>query len=201
MTSELQQTRYDRLVRRVGGIIGPGSKVSEALAELFPVIDVERVPGELLRLGGTFLAFGGISVAAGAGVAARAQLFNPVGSGNIIAVSHVDVATQTTDILRYGVNNIAIATGVGTQLHRDLRTPITTLPVGEIRTQTSVALAPATGQIRILANVMWRLEDVNSVVILPPGSGLQIGASANNTTIFATFFWREREALDSELNI
>ncbi len=48
MGQELQQNRYDQLIRRVGGIIGPGSKVVEALGELFPVIDVENVPGELL---------------------------------------------------------------------------------------------------------------------------------------------------------
>ena len=53
---EVQQNRWDQLIRRVSGSIGPGSRVSETLSELLPVMDVERVPGELLRLMGTDVA-------------------------------------------------------------------------------------------------------------------------------------------------
>lgn len=201
MTDEIQTTRYDQLIRRVAGIIGPGSKVAEVITELFPMIDVENVPGELLRLSGTFIAFGGASITGAAGQSGRVQLFNPLQSGNIVTVSHVDIAVDTTQTVRYGVGTIALTTGVATQVHRDTRTPVTQRPVGEIRRQSSVALAPATGQIPLLANTPWRLEDPNSIAVLLPGSGFEVGASVNVTQVFVTFFWRERAAQESELSV
>jgi len=56
--TELQQNRYDQLLRRVGDLKGPGSKVNDVLQELFPTIDVENVPGELLFLMGTHIGLG-----------------------------------------------------------------------------------------------------------------------------------------------
>lgn len=201
MTDEIQTTRYDQLIRRVAGIIGPGSKVAEVITELFPMIDVENVPGELLRLSGTFIAFGGASITGAAGQSGRVQLFNPADSGNLITVSHVDVGVDASQTVRYGVGTIALTTGVATQVHRDTRTPITQRPIGQIRTQSSVALAPATGQVRLLANSTFRVFDPNGVAVLLPGSGLEVGASNNATLVVATFFWRERVAQESELSV
>lgn len=201
MSQELQQTRYDQLVRRVGGLIGPGSKVSEVLGELFPVVDLESVPGELLRLGGTFIAFGGASVTGAAGQSARLQLFNPAGSGKIVTMSHVDIGTQVTDVIRFGVVTTALATGLGTEVHRDLRSLPPLRPTGQIRSLSSVALAPATGQVRLLSNTSYRIEDPNSVAVLLPGSGFEVGNTAVAITVTATFFWRERVLEQSELNL
>lgn len=201
MSQELQQTRYDQIMRRVGGLIGPGSKVSEVLGELFPVVDVERIPGELLRLGGTFLGFGGASVTGAAGQSGRLQLFNPVGSGKIITVSHVDLGTQVTDVIRFGVTTTALTTGVGTEVHRDLRSLPPLRPTGQIRTLSSVALAPATGQVRLLSNTSYRLSDDNSLAVLLPGSGFEVGNTAVAITVTAVFFWRERVLEASEINL
>ncbi len=201
MTFEVQQTRWDRIIRRVTGSIGPGSRVSETLSELFPVLDIERVPGELLRLGGTFLAFGSTTIVGLAGEASKIQLFNPADSGQLVTVSHFEVGLNTTDTVRYGVETTALTTGVGTEVHRDTRTGAVPRPIGQIRSESAVALAPATGRILLLASRTHVVRDPNSVAVLAPGTGLTVGMSLNAFRIDVTFFWRERVAEESELSL
>jgi len=199
MTSDLQQTRYDQIVRRVGGIIGPGSKVSEALSELFPVIDVERVPGELLALGQTQICLGSSTLLSDAGESPRIQLFNPVSSGKLLAISTAFANTTIIQVVRFGTSIVALTNGVGTEVFRDRRLAAASRPVGQIRTDSLVALADAHGQYTSIANVPFVLNDENTVAVLPPGTGFEIGATSRASTLFATFFWRERVALESEL--
>jgi len=199
MTSELQQSRYDQLVRRVGGIIGPGSKVSEALSELFPVIDVERVPGELLALGQTQICLGSATLTGDVAEVARVQLFNPVASGKLIAVSSVYVSATATMTFRFATSTIALTDGIGTEVFRDRRLSATSRPSGQIRTDSTVAFPDAHGQFRLAGNQVVTLEDENTAAVLSPGSGFEVGSTAAATTIFVTFNWRERVALESEL--
>jgi len=100
VTNEIQQNRYDQTLRRVTGIIGPGSKVAEVLTELFPVIDVERVPGELLILGGTDLAAGGASLDGGPGNSSEINLHNPPGSGKIITCTQILITSAVVESWR-----------------------------------------------------------------------------------------------------
>ena len=201
MGTEIQQNRYDQLLRRAGGLIGPGAKVAEVLAELFPVFDVENMPGELLILGGTRVAFGGASLQGAAAEGARIGLRNPLDSGNLVTISSVVISTTTTQTIRFGVNNTVLTTGVGTETFRDLRLAVTQRPIAEVRTQSSVALSPATGQLRLTAHTPVTLEDANGVAVLPPGFGFEVGTGTDATLIFVTYFWRERVAEISELNL
>ena len=201
MSQELQQNRYDQLLRRVGGLIGGGSKVSEVLGELFPVIEVERLPGELYLLAGTRLAFGSISPTGAAGESARTQLFNPADSGQLITVESCLVATVNLQIVRYTVSNAALTTGSGTGRFRDSRMGVTQLPVGQIRQDSTVALTDATGQYSVNANTPTRLPGPNGLAVLSPGFGFEVGATNAATRIFVTFTWRERVAEQSELNL
>lgn len=198
--NELQQNRYDQILRRVAGLIGTGSKVSEVLTELFPVLDVERVPGELLVLGGTRLCWGGTNATGAAGQNIRIQLFNPVDSGTLITVSSVHIGTGAAQFIRAGITNVALTTGIATQLFRDIRAGPTSRPTGEIRTQSSVAAAPATVLLRFVLNDQMVLNDENSVAVLAPGFGMEVGSNNAATEVNATFFWRERAAEQSELN-
>jgi len=201
MTSDLQQTRYDQLIRRVGGIIGPGSKVSEALSELFPVIDVERVPGELLLLGGTHLCIGSSQVTGAAAERPRIQVFNPVDSGKLVTVSSVLISTANQGIIHFATTIIALTTGIGTEVFRDRRLSDVGGPVGQIRTDSTVAITDAHGQFRFAANTnTFTLSDENSIAVLPPGSGFEVGHVTTTATINVTFTWRERVAEESELN-
>ena len=201
MTTEIQQNRYDQIMRRVCGMIGTGSKVAEGLAELFPVIDVERVPAELLILGGTRICMGGGTIAAGPGFSPKAQLFNPADSGMLIVLTDMFVSCSQANTMRWGLSNQIFNGHIQTQRFTDTRKSFTALPVGQIHQLGVVALAPATNQVTIPGNVPQLIQPNNAIAILSPGHGFVIGMALQNTTIFYGFNWRERTAEPSELNL
>lgn len=201
MPTDLQTDRYDKILRRVGGIVGPGSKVAEVVTDLFPMINVEDVPGELMRLGGTLLSFGGGQITAIAAETPRAQLFNPVASRSLVTVTTVLLTSQATAAARWGLRTVSIGTQIDTQLIRDTRDVLPTQPIAEVQQESNAALANGTGQVRILANTPLTLTDPNGLAVLAPGTGFEIGITDVAGTMHYCFYWRERPALDSELNL
>jgi len=203
VTSEIQQNRYDMLIRRVGGLIGPGSKVSEVISELFPMFDVENMPGELLRLAGTRLCMGGGTLAAVAAQAGTAVLENPANSGVLATIERVDFGAGGNLTLRWGVQAgfRATAVAIGTEDFRDTRDVAPNFPVCNVRQINEVALANGTNQTRLLNNAHWINEAPNGVAVLAPGTSFEIGSGNNNVGIFYGFTWRERVAEQSELNL
>ena len=201
MTNEIQQTRYDRIIRRVAGIIGPGSKVSEVITELFPVLDVERVPSELLLLGGTRVCVGEDQQTSGAATSPRVQLFNPVDSGILITVTQVIYTASLAGNVRMGSTETLLAASVGTELFRDRRLTLGSRPAGQVFADSTLTQAPADWLFKSVANESLFIKDANDIAILPPGSGLEIGSGLQNLTIQVTFLWRERPAEQSELSI
>jgi len=200
VTNEIQQTRYDRLLRRVAGIIGPGSKVSEVLTELFPTIDVENMPAELLILMGTKTCFGGGTITSIAGQQPKFGLFNPAGSNTIITLTDVyETHTVANNIVRWGFNTNQLATRIATQVFTDTRNPLVQQPVGQVSNESAVALANAFGQVRLDADFLFHLEGKNDIAILRPGIGFEIGGSTPLTQMLVTFYWRERPMETSEL--
>lgn len=201
--SQIQQGRYDALLRRVADLKGPGSKVNDVLEELFPMFDVENIPPELYILAGTDLCFGGGRANGSPGNAGRAQLFNPAGSGKIITITTANFSADGGTIIRWGRRDVELTTHLQTQLFRDTRkagTGVLNLPVGQIRTQASVALANATGQQFVLPLTAVNLEDVNGFAVLGPGTGFEIGLDTQDKNASFFFYWRERVAEPSELN-
>ena len=203
MTSEIQQNRYDQLLRRVGGLIGPGSKVSEVISELFPMFDVENMPGELLRLAGTRLCLGGGALAGVAAESPTAVLENPAGTGMLLTLERVDIGTDTSMIVRWGVQNgfRATAVAIGTEDFRDVREFAPDQPTANVRQISEAALPNGTNQSRLSANRNLVLDPPNGVCVLPPGTSFEIGSGTNNVGIFYGFSWRERVAEQSELNL
>jgi len=200
VASELQQNRYDQLVRRVGGIIGPGSKVSEALTELFPVIDVEQVPLELLFLAGTTLGQGATNQSNLAGNLNHSQLFNPVRSGQLIVPTYVSVFSGTAQIIEYTTTITPLTTETGNVIPRDTRAGLAAPVVGQTREVQQVGGLPETGVIRLLANVQFVLRNEGGLFVLAPGTGLTFANTTANTDLLMNYMWRERVALESELN-
>ena len=201
MPYEVQQTRWDRIIRRVSGSIGPGSRVGETLSELFPVLDVERVPGELLILGGTRLAWGGATRAGVAAEFAKCQLFNPAGSENIITITRIDVDIEAAGLLRMSTQIFELATDVGTSAFRDSRFPVGDTPLGVIRSESTAVIITIFNQYLLETGVSFNFADENGIAILAPGTGLTIGPAAANINITAEFWWRERPAETSELSL
>jgi len=199
--TELQQSRYDGLLRRVGDLKGPGSKVNDVLEELFPTFDVENLPAELYILAKTQLCMGGGFVAAVASQAGRGQILNPTGSGKIMTVTQAGVSTSGDTTARWGRRDTPLTTAGSTQIFRDTRHSILNLPTGQVRSQSSVALANASGQMRSAANTGVVVKDTNGLAVLSPGAGFEIGVSTVNVNVNFYFYWRERVAEPSELNI
>jgi len=195
--TELQQNRYDQLLRRVGDLKGAGSKVNDVLQELFPTIDVENVPGELLFLMGTRIGWASAAKAPTAGKKAGVQLFNPAGSGQLITISSVSFGTSANGNMSYGIVITALGTNTGVPRLRDARVGVGPSGVSELRTSAD-AVALLSGEIRLNANAMYLLTDPNSVCVLSPGTGMTVVGSVDQS-IFISFNYRERVAEPSEL--
>jgi len=198
--TEIQQGRYDALLRRVADLKGPGSKVNDVLEELFPMFDVEKLPAELYRLANIDLCYGGATFVAVPAQAGRGQLFNPAGSGKILTVTQAGCSLLLGARIRWGRQDTPHTSNFSTQLFRDVRHPLGNLPTGQIRGQTSVALANATGQTFINALTPFTLEDENGITVLTEGTGFEIGVDALNQAMTFYFYWRERVAEPSEIN-
>lgn len=196
--SEIQQNRYDQLIRRVGGIIGPGSKVSEVISELFPMIDVENVPGELLFLMGTKLAHGGGQQTGAAGEFAQVNLRNPAGSGHLITITTVVFVGTAALTFNTSAGTEVVQTSANSAALRDVRTGADQ-PVGIVDIDSNVAAVAAINRFSILANQPMVLKDPNGVAVLGPGDMYQVGTNVAAQTILVTYFWRERVAESSEL--
>lgn len=198
--SRIQQGRYDRLLRRVADLKGPGSKVNDALEELFPVIDVENVPAELYALNGWQLGFGGVVKVASAGNNNIIQLFNPVGSNHFIVPTRIIISTNSVQNIEYGTDSGPLANSTNTSFPRDTRRGISNRLVGQLRDVSQPGSLPPAGTILIPSNRNFDLHDLDGIFVLAPGTGIDIGTTSLNTQLIATFHWRERVAEPSELS-
>ena len=200
MTYEVQQTRYDRIIRRVTGSIGPGSCVSESISELFPMVDVERVPAELLLLGGTQLAMGQTRTAAAAALFAQSMLRNPAGSGNIITVTQVAIFSPTAQQARAGLTLNTLA-NAGTKTIRDGRRGPAGQPVGDVLEEGLLVAGPLFFRFQLNGTDTYILEADNALAVLPPGTAYEVSSGLANADLNVGWMWRERPAEESELSL
>lgn len=198
--TELQQNRYDQLVRRVGNIVSPGSIVGDALNELFPMIDVETLNAELELLSKWRLGFGNAVQFQLAANNSKAQLFNPAGSNNIAVLERVDLFTSTAQRIHYEVTDVALTTVVGNITLRDTREGITAPAIAEVRRVQEVASIVAFGVITLTAGVTLTMEEKRGMFVLAPGTGVTFSTTVVNTAFNASFQWRERVAEPAELS-
>ena len=190
--TELQQNRYDRLIRRVGGLIGAKSMVNDALGELFPMIDVENVPGELLALMPTDLGWCSSALTSSAAEVNHHQLFNPIDSNVLLVVTRVEFECFLTTIFRFSNFLAAQATLAGNERRRDTRAGTLASLVGQNRTDQSATLGGLDFRVRVLGGEGRFLHDENGIAILFPGTGLTVTTEAVNTNSLVSFMWRER---------
>lgn len=196
-SQDLQQARYDQLVRRVGALYGGGSKVVEVLPELFPVLEVENTTPELLALSGWRIAWQSTARTSGVGNDSTSQLFNPEGSNSLVAITQLIIRTNTNLDVDVEIADTALGPGVA-GLFRDSR-------FGVPRSTTAIAASLDGGttggglRLHIRANEPFTLRDDNGLAVLAPGSGLQLGTVTQETLLVVNYFWRERLAQTSEL--
>jgi len=196
--TELQQNRYDRLLRRVGGLIGAKSMVNDALGELFPMLDVENVPGELLALQPTTLGWCSTILQPSVGDRNHHQLFNPAGSQVLLAVTTVGIDVNSTQFVRFTTFIAALTTLAGNERRRDTRAGTTANIVAQNRTDQSVVNGGLDFRIRAITDTQQIITDENGIAILFPGTGLTISTEATNVQSLVSFMWRERVFEESE---
>jgi hypothetical protein len=197
--ANINQNRWDQLVRRVAGLIGPGSKVNNTIGDLFPMLDVENLPGELFLLAGTRLGTGGAAQIAAAGEVPRVQLFNPADSRLIATLTSIVLVSSATQTIRYVHTITPESTNTNNQRVRDTRLGVAQETTLEVRAASTVATLAATGEFRIVANEPYKQTDPDGLIVLGPGTGITYLGLTVATTLRANFYWRERVAESSEL--
>lgn len=198
--TEIQQNRYDQLVRRVNNIVSPGSMVNDSLNELFPTIDVETLNAELSYLSGWRLAFGSTNQPALAANNNLTQLFNPVGSGMIVVLERIDVQDGTAQIIRYGLSTTALTNLTANEALRDTRTGILPIPVAQCRDVQQVGSIAQFGMFFLRASINFSMADKRGLFVLSPGTGVTFATTVVNNALLFSYQWRERVAEPSELN-
>ena len=196
--TEIQQNRWDQLIRRAAGIVGGGSQVNDTLNELFPTLDVENVPGELLFLSGTRLAFGSARQLAVAARFSRVNLNNPAGSGQLIAITQAIISTTADTVVRWSFDTSQLGGTLGNSALRDTREGFVVNPIGEIRNEDTAGGIAGFGQMVVLASSPFVLTDQNTIGVLFPGTTFQVVGAVAQVEINCTFYWRERVFQESE---
>lgn len=198
--TEIQQNRWDQLVRRVSNIVGGGSQVNDTLNELFPTLDVESQVAELMFLAGTRRGIATVQINATAAVLNHHQLFNPVGSGLLVTLTRVDIRDSAGQLVEFDTAVAPLTNLTSNPRLRDSRGPLTALPVAQPRNVQQAGGLPAVGSIIVQANVSLRIDDPQGLFVMAPGTGVTFATTVVNTSSQVMFWWRERLAEPAELN-
>ncbi len=198
--TEIQQNRYDQLLRRVNNIVAPGSMVGDALNELFPTIDVETRNVELAFLSGWRLAFSSTNQGATVGNNNLVQLFNPAGSGLLVVPTLVTVSSRSLQLIEYGLSTTPLTDFTANVAVRDTRTGILQPVVAQLRSVTQVGSIATFGQFFVEADVAQTLQSDAGLFMLAPGTGLTFSTTVQNSEFQTNWLWRERNAEPAELN-
>lgn len=203
MTTPLQITRYDRVVRRLMNLVGEPAIVTGVLEDVFPVIDMEDLQLDAYRWAGWNIAGGSTAQTGAAGETARISLDNPPGSGTLIVSEGMIFIDDTTQAIRVSVLDAPVRTGiVGVTNFRDTRTvPTAQVPVGQLFAESAAGIPPEAEILRlqVTANTMEQVFPPKGLVVLGPGTQLRCRAFTVATQIQCTFLWRERPLDPSEI--
>ena len=198
-SQDLQTARYDQLIRRVGGLYGGGSKVVEALPELFPVLELENTTPELMALTGWRTAWQSTERPASAMNNSASNLLNPANSGIIAVVTQLVLRTNVPGtVVQMETNVSAIGGAAVSGLFRDTRFGAVRSTACQVASVDNQAVG---GGLRIALQAEdTYIRDDNGIAVLTPLTSLRIGTQSDNTILTVNYWWRERPALESELN-
>jgi len=199
VTTPLQITRYDRLARRLMGLVGEGSIVTSVLPDVFPVIDVEDMQTDGWVLAGWNLCFGFESIL-DAVLSVEVALENLVGSNMLVVIEKIDVSSTGNSLMAFGTNTAGtVLTGTSNNFHqtRDTRVPGTRRPVTTVTEGTAIPFSPF-GRIRCPANQAVQIEAPKGVYVLAPGQMFVVQNTQANVQTDVTYWWRERLIEPSE---
>jgi len=196
----VQTARHDGLLRRLFSIKGGGSLLPETLGDLFPTLDVEDLPAELLALAGFQLGIAGRLATSPVAQTAGHQLINPAGSGMLVMPTLMMISADKASTYFLDTSTVALASAnVG--LPRDTRRGVTQLTSAQVRSGNNPAASGSAFRIALAADENFILSDQNGLAVLAPGTALTIVSVTTNITIHSGWLWRERIAEPSELSL
>ena len=183
-------------------LVGEGALVTGVLPDVFPVISVENLATDGWALASWRPAWGGASITGVAGQRPHVQISNPAGSGQIAVVEAVMMTTDTSGVLGFNIHDALLTTVQTSMRWRDRRFPTLNFPTIQIRSQ-SIAGTPIVSvmQLNVLASSPFLWEPPQGVLVLAPGTAVAFNHVTNATNLKVNFFWRERPADASELNL
>lgn len=197
--TELQQNRYDQLLRRVGSLKGPGSMVNDALTELFPMIDMENVPTELLLLGGSRICVG------------RGFSNNLAANFSQVMLRMSGGASSIATILEVvAFSDVAQAIALGPTQNTYTLNGVEAFSDGRVFGEGTVARVLFDRLLAVGSNFMHhQVNGVDATVFSPsrgfatitPGNAFSVSNTVVNTDLEVSFLWIERVAEPSELNL
>ena len=208
MTTPLQISRWDRLLRKLGNLVGEGAIATGVLEDVFPVLDVENLQTDSWRSAGWNMAQSSDTVVAAVGETPRIFLDNPPGSLKLVVVDQIFMFASATTEVRIGPNPLAAArVASGPTLLFDMRYEVssggaamdipTTIVFGE---SSSGPLPNDAGRFSIqVANRMESIIPFKGMAVMPPGRSLSVRGLTVAGTLTVTFFFRERVAEPAEL--
>lgn len=195
----VQQGRWDRLARKITDQFGPGSKAGELLSDVFPVMELENTTMELKVLCKWDFGLGASNSTSAVGETNSQQLFNPAGSGKIVVVTEVILSVGGNNDVSGGISFAALATSASGSKRNTI--------AGAAR--STVALIQNEDDGATIAGISFsaksgeafRLTDSDGIALLYPGSGLRFTNTSTASELHSSFFWRERAAVGSELEL
>jgi len=204
VSSPLNITRFDKMLRRLFVVVGRGAIVTTLLEDVFPVVDLFNPSPEFRALGGEHPAFGKVN--RNSTEFNEVQLFNPVGSGLIAIVEEIVVNGEMVTGWHMAIVDTPLGSTGPFKQFRDSRL-FDQSPGLELRSGNTVAGGNVPANWAILqdqTDTEFRFNQVDAgVAILSPGFGLSIEQDEDgmNRNLRVNFLWRERAAEPSELSI
>jgi len=194
----IQTGRLENLIRRWASIKGPGSVLSETLGDVFPILDLENLPPELLLPAGISMVAGSVSATGDVGALAGVGIMNPANSGTILTVTKFHVKTAVVQAiscgLRVGTTAVLNTRNLDSRAGQNFN--------GAARFFAFVSTAGVLGNFIVdtQATIDREVTVPHGIVVLSPGNAFQLTASVTNTLLRATFFAYTRQAEPSELS-
>lgn len=197
----MQVGRYNAILHKLLAM-KEGAPAPTLAPDILPVLVLESDRPEWAYLGGVALASAGAERAGVALQVAHLQIFNPVGSGALVIVNELVLASDNSAVIQWGVTPTAMATNetVGGAADTRLLSPIAVRNVAaQIRSDSTVGLLGMSytlGTIRVITN---QGIVIPQDVVLAPGTGLLVSNRAIAALLQVTFIWRERAFEPSEV--
>lgn len=186
-----------RGIRRAVGLDSGEDPGVERISEtLQPILDMWGRP-EFSVLRGEGLFARDYSVAAGAGVRAKLQIFNPAGSKRLVMIDEVYATANTAGYISFWLHNGNLTTLGNNLSRRDTRFPTATM-VARSYTEATAGNPSGTHMLRygVLADQGARIP---VAWVLPQGWGLTITHLTDNVTLYVSWIGRERVMMPGEL--